>query len=392
VATAGLIAALAVATLAAAPAPAGRPELRWTTAAAGALELRVEGLPPSALARLNAAALAGGLGERLLRVVAVPPAGSDAATLPGLWGRHGVDGGALVFRPRHAPAAGVELVARFDGAAFDAATGARGTTSVELRHRLPAASGPASEVTGVFPSGNELPANLLRLYVEFSAPMSLRDVAREVRLLDATGEPIRDAFVEVPEGLWDPERRRLTLLVHPGRIKRGVGPGEALGPVLREGETVRLEIGAAARDADGRPLGAAFARDYRVGPPVTERLDPARWELTAPDAPSAPLLVVSARAFDRALAGRLLSVIDATGVAVTGSVEIDRGERRLTFRPAAPWRAGATYRLVADAALEDPCGNRIGRAFDRAAGGTDAAPSAERPFVPRFAAALAAAP
>jgi hypothetical protein len=388
VAAAGLIAALTVAALA---APSAAAELRWT-ATAGAAELHVAPLPVAALDRLDAAALAAGLGERLLRVVAVP-AGSaaDPATLPSQWGGYAIDGEALVFRPRHAPSPGVELVARFDGAAFDAAAGARGTASLELRHRPAASAATATRVIGVAPSGDEIPANLLRLYVEFSAPMSLRDVAREVRLHDARGAPIADAFVEVPEGLWDPDRRRLTLLVHPGRVKRGVGPGEALGPVLREGESVRLEIGGAARDADGRTLAAPFARDYRVGPPLAAPIDPGAWELAPPESPEAPLAVASPVPFDRALARRLLAVIDARGETVPGEVEVELGERRLLFRPAAAWRAGERYRLVAAAALEDPCGNRIGRAFDREIGEDGGAPvAAERGFVPSFSVAAAA--
>jgi hypothetical protein len=277
VAAADLTAALLAAAFAL-PPTAAAPRLVWAASDAGggrAGELRVEGLPPAALARLDTAALADAAGERLLRVVAAPPADdADLARLPNLWGSYGLEAGAIVFRPRHALAAGVELVARFDGAAFDAATGGRGTPSRKLRHRAAPAGAPSTTVVSLSPDGDEIPANLLRLYVHFSAPMSLRDVAASVQLLDALGRPIADAFVAVPEGLWDPERRRLTLLVHPGRIKRGVGPGEAMGPVLREGESVRLVVATTARDADGRPLAAEYRSPARLSSSATARRPP----------------------------------------------------------------------------------------------------------------------
>lgn len=387
-AVADLTAALLVAALAL-PAAGTAPRLVWSAADAGgegAGELRVEGLPPAALARLSAATLAGATGERLLRVVAAAPDDDDPERLPNLWGSYRVEASALVFRPRHALAAGVELVARFDGALFDAATGGHGTPSRELRHRVAPAGEPSTTVVALSPDGDEIPANLLRLYVHFSAPMSVRDVATSVQLLDGSSRPIPDAFVAVPEGLWDPERRRLTLLVHPGRIKRGVGPGEAIGPVLREGERVRLVVATTARDADGRPLAAEYRRELRVGPPRRAPLDPAAWRVVAPADGAAPLVVASPVPLDRALAERQVAVVDAQGAPVAGVVELQPGDRQLVFRAATPWRDGARYRLVAGAALEDPCGNRIGRAFDRSTDDAHVAKTAEIEFVPRFAA------
>jgi hypothetical protein len=48
---------------------------------------------------------------------------------------------------------------------------------------------------------------------------------------------------------------------------------------------------------------------------------------------------------------------------VDGDVRTEQGETRWVFTPDAPWRAG-TYELLALAILEDPSGNRIGRAFE----------------------------
>jgi hypothetical protein len=46
-----------------------------------------------------------------------------------------------------------------------------------------------------------------------------------------------------------------------------------------------------------------------------------------------------------------------------GVQEVDGHETRWRFVPAAPWQAGR-YRIVVLGILEDPSGNRIGRAFE----------------------------
>ena len=65
----------------------------------------------------------------------------------------------------------------------------------------------------------------------------------------------------------------------------------------------------------------------------------------------------------KALLRRAVGVEDPRGRALSGRVTIPAGERSWRFTPDDPWRAGA-HRLVVLAILEDPSGNRIGRAFE----------------------------
>jgi len=52
-----------------------------------------------------------------------------------------------------------------------------------------------------------------------------------VQLLDDTGAAVESPFLALAE-LWNPAATHLTLLIDPGRIKRGLVPHEHLGPVL----------------------------------------------------------------------------------------------------------------------------------------------------------------
>lgn len=221
-------------------------------------------------------------------------------------------------------------------------------------------------VVAFHPSGAELPANTLRAYVQFSRPMATRDVGRRVRLVGEDGREVPLAFVAIDEGLWDPGRTRLTLFFHPGRVKRGVAPGERLGPPLVAGRAYRLVVDAAMTDAQGQPLGAPFEHAFRAGPDDREPPRLGAVEVAGPAADGA-LRVRLPEPLDRALLHRFVRVEDADGVPVAGTATVEDGEAAWTFRPDAPWRPGE-YAVRIESALEDRAGNRFDRPFDREAG------------------------
>ena len=236
--------------------------------------------------------------------------------------------------------------------------------SFELAAPPPAAR---TRVTAVFPSGDVVPANLLRLYVHFSQPMSRRGIARHIRLLDGSGRPVPGAFLEMPDGLWDPAGRRLTVFLHPGRIKRGVGVHDALGLPLLAGRHYRLVIAADAEDAAGRQLAGPYVKEIRVAPPDRSSPDVRGWRLDAPPPGGRQALTVTAdKPLDEPLFARMLRLLDAAGQPVEGQATVEAGERRWRFVPVEPWRQG-DYVLRVGAELEDLAGNRPTRLFDEPA-------------------------
>lgn len=233
----------------------------------------------------------------------------------------------------------------------------------------------------MYPSGDALPENALRLYVHFSRPMAVREATRHVRLLDADGREVTLAFVDVEGGLWDPGRKRLTLFFHPGRVKRGVAPGERMGPPLRAGREYRLVVDASMADAAGVPLGRAFERRFRA---VEADREPPRADGVAVDPPAGPTAPLSVRLpepLDHALLARWIWVEDAQGRRVEGRGEAAERETRWTLTPDRPWTPGS-YAVRIERALEDRAGNRFDRTFDREPGapGSDAGEALRLPF------------
>ena len=228
------------------------------------------------------------------------------------------------------------------------------------------ASAPATGVVAIYPTAPELPVNLLRIYVHFSGPMSEGWAARTVRLhREDTGEVLEGAFLPPDPELWDPARRRLTMLLDPGRIKRGLIPNQEVGYPLIEGVPVRLVIGPEFRDASGQPLTVSAERSYRIGPAIRARINPGCWQLTVPEADSAdPLIVKFDRSLDYALLQHSLLVCDSNGLPLQGQEEVGPAEESWRFMPAFPWIEGS-YQLVIGPRLEDVAGNSPGRVFDR---------------------------
>jgi hypothetical protein len=222
---------------------------------------------------------------------------------------------------------------------------------------------PPTSVVMAYPSGPEVPANLLRMYVEFSGPMGIRSAENYVAVLDSVGHEIPGALLPLDTDLWNPEHTRFTILFDPGRVKQGILPNRAMGRPLTGGQTFTLLVRREWPDAQGRPLESDFRSTYRVGAPIDRPIAPADWRVAAPAAGSRdPLTVTFTTGLDRALLQRAIGV--ARGAAtLPGQTHVAPGERQWTFVPRDAWQPG-DHALVVQPELEDPAGNRIGRAFE----------------------------
>jgi hypothetical protein len=306
-------------------------------------------------------------------------AGVDWRTTQPIAGGFELDRDSVYFLPRFPL-----LDGRCYSLLFDPAVDGQGAGNPEvwtiLRPALDTA--PTTDILAVYPSGNQLPVNQLKLYIHFSSPMSEGWVARAVRVRRADNDQaLEGVFLAMEPELWDPERRRLTLLLDPGRIKRGLAPNLAAGYPLIEGVPVIITVAADFRDAAGRSLRAGAERRYEIGPSVRVRVDPADWRCIAPAAGSTgPLTIEFDRPLDHGLLQHCLWVYDGAGRALAGGGGPGPGELSWYFQPESPWSEGQ-YQVVADPRLEDLAGNSLMRVFDRDLRRSEDAPSIGRQFV-----------
>jgi hypothetical protein len=238
--------------------------------------------------------------------------------------------------------------------------------SVVTTVAVPGGAMPAAQarVVGVSPAGPTVPENLLRFYVYFSAPMSREAGLPHVTLADDREGVVTGAFLPVDGGFWNHDFTRYTLFFDPGRVKAGILPNEQMGRPLVAGRRYTLEIATTWKDANGAPLVEPFEHRFTAGKAITAPLDLATWELAVPPAGTRePVVLKTPTPLDHAIALRAIGIASASGEAIDGDVTLDVTDSRWQLVPREPWRAGS-YSVVALETLEDPSGNRIGRAFE----------------------------
>jgi hypothetical protein len=332
------------------------PAIALSTPADGApAYVEVTGLPASTLQTLADARFTPEQWADVLRVAV----GTEA---PAILGQYTIADGALRFTPLFPFDQGRQYQVRFDAARLPG--GGNAASALEATVGRPSSNAlPSTVVARVYPSGDLVPENLLRMYVEFSAPMGRKSGVEYIALLDHAGKEIPGAVLPLDYEFWSPDHRRFTVFFDPGRVKKGILPNLQQGRPLEVGRSVTLVINREWPDENGLPLKEEFRRALRVGATDLDPLDVAAWRIQPPKAGGRDDAVVTfPEPLDHGLLMRALGVT-RDGKEVDGAIAVDLGETRWTFTPEARWRAG-TYELVALDILEDLAGNQIGRAFE----------------------------
>jgi len=339
--------------------PAARestPAIRLTTLSTGAAFVEVVGLTDATLDAIADADYSQAQWSALLRVAV-------DATSPAVVGRYTVAEHALRFTPLFPFDPGRQYEVRFGPSPLGGDEGPGAAPLVALVGLARSTAVPSTVVTHVYPSGDVVPENQLRMYIEFSAPMGRRSGIEYVALLDDRGVEVPGTFLPLDYEFWNADRTRFTVFFDPGRVKKGILPNKQMGRALRAGRSYTLLVRAEWQDGSGLPLKEPFRRTLRVGPADTHPLDTAQWRIDPPPAGGrTPLVVTFPEPVDQGLLFRALGVRSA-GQPLGGDVTVEANETRWTFTPRDSWRAGA-YDLLALSILEDRAGNQIGRAFE----------------------------
>ncbi len=339
--------------------------IRWTLdpASPGKVAVEVYGLSADAIKRLRQSKRTSAEWQRLFSVYAGQAGSAGASDLPPMLGVYRVEPNALRFEPQFPlePGLTYRAVLLPDQLPGGSKAAAPITSDFQSPRRSAA---PATLVSHIYPSADVLPENLLKFYIHFTAPMSRGNIYDHIHLRDANGKDVELPFLEIDEELWDTTMTRLTLIIDPGRIKRGVRPLEEIGPALEAGKRYTLVIGREWLDGAGVALKEGFQKAFKVAPPDREPPDPAQWKIQAPQAGARdPLVIVFPEPMESALARRLISVTGASGEIVDGKISLEDQERRWKFTPNNVWRRGGCQ-IIIQTILEDLAGNNIGKPFD----------------------------
>ena len=323
--------------------------------------IEITGLTSGELSSLRDASFAEAEWEALLRV----STGAPVEGLPPVKGRYAIADEALTFAPMFPFDPGRSYHVAFDPRKLPNPRAAPLVTAVLT---LPAVGAAPTNVVALHPSAPQVPENLLRIYIEFSAPMGSSSAADFVKLIDLTtgkDEIVENAFLPVEADFWNRDHTRYTLFLDPGRVKQDILPNRVSGRPLRAGHRYALEIAAGWPDANRQPLSATYRHEFAAAAPIDSAILLSDWKIAAPRSGTRdPLLVSFRRSLDHAVTMRALA-IERRGQPVAGSGHISHQDTRWAFVPEVPWERGE-HNLSAMSFLEDPQGNQINRPFEEA--------------------------
>jgi hypothetical protein len=320
-------------------------------------------LGPDLVASLVSCTRPGDLLKSIFRVTVVQVPSTEEDILPDVFGHYQVLEDGLQFIPHFPFERGLSYRASFDPRPLGRPDLSEVLT-LEFSLSKPPSLSP-TEVQHIFPSSDCLPENLLRFYVGFSNSMLRGRVESEIVLLGPDGKVAPDVLYRAPVELWDRSMKTLTILLDPGRLKRGVGPNRELGPPLKAGQVYMLAVGAGMLDLSGRRLTEAVYKRFRVTEAVREHITVEDWKIVRPVSQSRePLVLLFPRPLDWALLAHTITITSIGEQPINGRILIDQCEKRWSFTPTSPWASGP-YHVRVGSSLEDVCGNGIIAAFDR---------------------------
>ena len=254
--------------------------------------IEVSDLSRADLTSLSNAHLTADEWTALLRVSVRSPTSTPGSELPPMAGRYTVEA-SLRFWPAFPLDPGREYEVRFDPSkvsriGLSRVSAATATVSIPADTRTP-----STVVDAIYPSGDVVPENQLRMYLHFSAPMGQQGGLDHITFVDDGGREVPHVMVPLDTELWNAERTRYTVILDPGRVKREILPNRQLGRALHAGDGIAIVVKQDWPDAHGIRLATEFRHRYRVGPSDEKALSTAQWHVTAPAAGSRdPLTVI----------------------------------------------------------------------------------------------------
>ena len=339
-----------------------QPSIRLDTTNPSQPFIEVRGLSGSDLSHLANANLTPDEWSALLRVSLRSSQAASAGTLPAMAGRYTADG-TLRFWPSFPLDPGREYDVRFQPSSvprvsIDGGKAVAGIVSIAAVNRAP-----TTVVSAVYPSGDVIPENNLRMYITFSGAMGQQGGLDHIAFIDDEGREVPDVVLPLDTELWNADRTRYTVILDPGRVKKDILPNRRMGRPLHSGEGVTLVVKKDWPDAHGLPLATEFRHRYRVGPADERALQTGDWRIAAPPwGTRDPVTVTFPKPLDYGLLQRSLTVSRGSKT-LAGDFSVGAGETRWEFVPRTEWERGP-YVITVLPILEDLAGNRIGRAFE----------------------------
>jgi hypothetical protein len=219
-------------------------------------------------------------------------------------------------------------------------------------------------VTNVYPTADVLPENLLKLHITFSQSMTRGEVYERVKIYDVYNKAIEKAFLIVDEELWDEEMKSITIMLDPGRVKRGLRANLEMGAPLHAEESYTLVIDKGWPDQFGNRTTNIVKKHFTCIAADRKKPDAQQWSFCIPTNRDSPLTIDLKESFDIDLLLHTVRIKDKKGNLIRGTTSILDHETKLIFENDGAWKNG-DYTIEINPVLEDLAGNNMKRLFDK---------------------------
>lgn len=225
------------------------------------------------------------------------------------------------------------------------------------------AQGQNPKVVAIYPSTDSIPVNVTRFYIEFSKPMQEMNILKHIKLTNKKGENITGVFFENQYELWDYDRKKVTLLVDPGRVKLGLLANNTMGRAFEEGQEYTLMVDSLLLDFDDQKLASSFSKSFVA---IKEDRIPPKVELWKYKVPKSntkePIIIDFNDKLDHVLAQSFI-LITCNRKKIEGEIVLENNEEQWVFKPKKEWKAG-NYEIFVNKSLEDIATNSMNQLFD----------------------------
>lgn len=220
---------------------------------------------------------------------------------------------------------------------------------------------PNPKVEKIFPLSDTIPANILMFHVYFDQAMNEDPLAfNHIEIIDNKGNI--KPFAWRQKSTWTDSGQHLVLMVHPGRVKRGIAYTDD-GPLFEPGEKYTLRINKPIKSKSNQSLKETYIKTLFVKAAVRSELKEKDIAVELPKINTKePLRMKFSRPIDVGSLKLGVEVVNEKGEAIEGQFYQENDYERY-FVPSTNWH-NETLTLIFTEYFSDLSSNHFKRAFE----------------------------
>ncbi len=218
-------------------------------------------------------------------------------------------------------------------------------------------------VTAIYPTSDSIPVNILRFYIQFSAPIQEMDILKHIQLTNEEGENSTGVFFENQYELWNKDRTKITLIIDPGRVKLGLYANNKMGRAFDIGKKYTLTIDSLLLDFNDKKLKKSFTKTFIAVKEDNLAPDIKTWNLLLPKSKTKETITINLNdKIDHISAQTYIKIVH-NKKEIHGEISLKNKEQKWVFKPNMNWRKG-NYTIIIHPHLEDIVANSMNQIFD----------------------------